>query len=314
MAFRRLLVAVSQDIILLFVLLFWCSFYGLSFICLLFDSFVLHRVRIDHRFVLHLNIILFLFVVYGLLLIQVKTFIGYKVKTKIFFLLLILSFNLWSFRRFFFFFRRFLYHNFWLWLLLSRSRSFCCNLLRFGLRHINTLPSCTFSFCANDLCFCSFLSFFAAFWRLRGFWVLILIAFSWCFRLWWLLWLFDSLFKRSFCIPLLWFLFLCLLIFLFIWLWNNFFRFTLDRYFFLSWLLRLSFGSTIVARKGVVFEVRDFSLRELIVIRGKKFELTRSIPKQWGWNHCSQWSHPIMTCVSGCLQMQYSSGSPTTRG
>ena len=44
--------------------------------------------------------------------------------------------------------------------------------------------------------------------------------------------------------------------------------------------MRLSFGSTIVARKGVVFKIRDFSLRELIVIRGKDFELTRSIPKQ----------------------------------
>ena len=33
------------------------------------------------------------------------------------------------------------------------------------------------------------------------------------------------------------------------------------------------------------------------------------MPKQCGWNHYSQWSQPIITAVSGCLQMQYSSVS-----
>ena len=31
------------------------------------------------------------------------------------------------------------------------------------------------------------------------------------------------------------------------------------------------------------------------------------MPKQCGWNHCSQTSHAIMSSVSGCLQMQNSS-------
>ena len=35
--------------------------------------------------------------------------------------------------------------------------------------------------------------------------------------------------------------------------------------------------------------------------------LTKLMPKQCGWNHCSQTSQAIISSVSGCLQMQKSS-------
>ena len=72
------------------------------------------------------------------------------------------------------------------------------------------------------------------------------------------------------------------------------------------WLLRLLLCSAVMAGKGIILEVWDFSLQT--GIKDQKGALciqfnsglTRLMPKQWGWNHCSQWSQPIITAVSGC--------------
>ena len=222
---------------------------------------MLYRVSIHHRFILHFNIIEFLLVELWPILAQVKTFISHKVKTTIRFFLLIFYLNSLNFSGNLLWLGLRLLDNLWLDLLFWLSHSFWCSFLGFWLDNVDTRPSCTFSFCANCLsfgCFLSLIAFFGGFRRLRG---LVLIALSRLFMGWWLLRFFDSLFLRSFCIPLFWFLFLCLLIFLFIWLLGNFLWFTWDRYFFFNWLLRLIFGCTVVTWEWVVFEVRNLRLQ-----------------------------------------------------
>ena len=259
--------------LIILIFLFWCNFFRLNFLSFLFGRSMLYRVSIHHRFILHFNIIAFLLVELWPVLAQVKTFISYKVKTPIRFFLLIFYLNGLNFSGNLLWLWLWFLDNLWLDLLFWLSHSFWCSFLGFWLDNVDTWPSCTFPFCANYLCFGCFLcliAFFGWFRSLRG---LVLIAFSRLLMGWRLLRFFDSLFLRSFCIPLFWLLFLCLLIFLFIWLLRDFFWFTWDRYFFFNWLLRLSFGCTVVTREWVVFEVWNLRLHSTKECQGNKANL-----------------------------------------